>query len=533
MRKVIALIAGLSVVAGLMVMVPVVVLVSVVLGAQDNECVDPAALTTDSGGPVRVPLAGSWRTTSEWGTRRHPIRGDISHHYGLDFVGSSTVVAAKAGVVSSTPTTGGEGNEIVLDHGDGVKTKYKHLASRAVKVGDKVWVGRRIGKMGSTGAWSTGAHLHFEVWRGGKDVSPRSWLKASGKSGTAPGAAATGSTAGDVMQVDHSRTSTGGSTKPVSSSMPKAIGPYKGDQLVNAGHIIKAGRAMDLDARTITIGVMTAMGESSLVVVDRGDSVGPDSRGLFQQRANGAWGTYRDRMNPRIAATNFFKALIKVPGYRKLTPTIAAHRTQRNADPNHYTKYWQDAKKIVATLTMDPRLLSELAVTDAMQGCESIDIDAQLAAGDGSGGAIVTAARAFLGTPYSWGGGNTKGPSRGIRTSSRLDGTNTVGFDCSGLVLYAVHKATGITLPRTAGPQGLDKRGKTIKRDFSKMRAGDVVAFSSTGSRAPGAFEHVGIYIGGGKMIHAPRPGKSVEIAQLKGSAYYERQTWAIKRYSR
>ena len=50
--------------------------------------------------------------------------------------------------------------------------------------------------------------------------------------------------------------------------------------------------------------MMTAIGESNLVNVNYGDLAGPDSRGLFQQRANGAWGSYADRMNPRIAATN-------------------------------------------------------------------------------------------------------------------------------------------------------------------------------------------------------------------------------------
>ena len=85
-----------------------------------------------------------------------------------------------------------------------------------------------------------------------------------------------------------------------------------------------------------TVAVMTAMGESSLINVDHGDAAGPDSRGLFQQRDNGAWGTYADRMNPQTAATNFYTALLRVEGWETLPPTIAAHRVQRNADPNHY-----------------------------------------------------------------------------------------------------------------------------------------------------------------------------------------------------
>jgi hypothetical protein len=101
---------------------------------------------------------------------------------------------------------------------------------------------------------------------------------------------------------------------------------------------------------------MTAMGESSLRVLDRGDAVGPDSRGLFQQRDNGAWGSYADRMDPATSATNFFRALQGVPDWRSLPPTIAAHRTQRNADPYHYERWWDDAVEVVSALAGRPVL---------------------------------------------------------------------------------------------------------------------------------------------------------------------------------
>ncbi|PPK91944.1 peptidase M23-like protein [Kineococcus xinjiangensis] len=134
------------------------------------------------------------------------------------------------------------------------------------------------------------------------------------------------------------------------STVPAAVGPYRGVQLVNAALIINAGKALGISARGQTIGVMTAIGESTLIVVDHGDLAGPDSRGLFQQRANGAWGSYEDRMNPTISATNFFKALLRVQGWETLAPTIAAHRTQRNANPFHYEKYWDDAVQIMGAL---------------------------------------------------------------------------------------------------------------------------------------------------------------------------------------
>lgn len=137
----------------------------------------------------------------------------------------------------------------------------------------------------------------------------------------------------------------------------QSVGSYSGVQLVNAAYIMNAGQALGLDAQAQTIGVMTAMGESSLRVIDNGDAVGPDSRGLFQQRANGAWGSYADRMNPTISANNFFTKLITVTNWAGLEPTIAAHRVQANADPYHYEKYWTDAVSIVSALSgvqLDP-----------------------------------------------------------------------------------------------------------------------------------------------------------------------------------
>ncbi len=130
-------------------------------------------------------------------------------------------------------------------------------------------------------------------------------------------------------------------------------GPVAGfcqDRLINAAHIMNAARAQGIGTHTQAIGVMTAIGESRLRVLDHGDSAGPDSRGLFQQRANGAWGSLSDRMNPYISASNFFTALVNLPRWKTLTPSEAAHDVQGNADPNYYQSYWPAAQTIVKTL---------------------------------------------------------------------------------------------------------------------------------------------------------------------------------------
>ena len=129
------------------------------------------------------------------------------------------------------------------------------------------------------------------------------------------------------------------------------INGYSGDQLINAAHVLRAGADLNLSVRDQTIGVMTAMGESGLLVLDHGDAAGPDSRGLFQQRDNGAWGSYEDRMDPYISATNFFQAMIQLRGRDSLEPTTVAHRVQRNADPFHYERYWDDAVAVVEALS--------------------------------------------------------------------------------------------------------------------------------------------------------------------------------------
>ncbi|MHB1489197.1 MAG: coiled-coil domain-containing protein, partial [Cellulomonas sp.] len=140
------------------------------------------------------------------------------------------------------------------------------------------------------------------------------------------------------------------------AALPNSIGRFSGQQVVNAAQVIIAANDLGIDLRGQSIGMMTAIGESNLVNVNYGDVAGPDSRGLFQQRANGAWGSYSDRMNPRIAATNFFRALLGVPGWETMAPTLAAHAVQRNANPYYYTPYWNEGVQIVGVLSGYPNL---------------------------------------------------------------------------------------------------------------------------------------------------------------------------------
>lgn len=140
-----------------------------------------------------------------------------------------------------------------------------------------------------------------------------------------------------------------GSADVLAAGIHEPIAGFSGDQLKNAAAIINAGDALGVPGYGINIGVMTAIGESGLRVLDYGDAAGPDSRGLFQQRDS--WGPLSVRMDPTGSATLFFQRLLKVPGWQGMTPTEAAHAVQINADPNYYTQFWTVAQSVAAGLT--------------------------------------------------------------------------------------------------------------------------------------------------------------------------------------
>ncbi|GAA2614037.1 bifunctional lytic transglycosylase/C40 family peptidase [Actinomadura fulvescens] len=131
------------------------------------------------------------------------------------------------------------------------------------------------------------------------------------------------------------------------------------------------------------------------------------------------------------------------------------------------------------------------------------------------GALVVRAALRWLGTAYSWGGGGPSGPTYGIQ-----HGANIKGFDCSGLAQYAWAKA-GVTLPRVAADQY--KYGVHIPR--SQLQPGDLVFFA-TNPRNTRTIHHVGIYLGRGRMVHAPQTGDVVRVSRFVGDPYRERQ-WA------
>ena len=142
----------------------------------------------------------------------------------------------------------------------------------------------------------------------------------------------------------------------------------------------------------------------------------------------------------------------------------------------------------------------------ALSVLAGVGAPAKAAGADSAGAALVRAATRWLGTPYSWGGGNVTGPTRGI-----AQGAGTLGFDCSSLVQYA-YAQTGTTIPRTSQEQF--KAGSPVAP--GDLRPGDLVFFDGT---PPG---HVGMYLGNGQFLHAPHTGDHVRISSLTSGYYHD-----------
>ena len=121
------------------------------------------------------PLKGT--ITSAFGSRIHPVSGEASYHDGIDIAGSSgkNVYAAGSGEISFLGWSGDYGRLVIINHGDGIETKYAHLSGYDVLVGDYVYAGDVVGYVGQSGN-VTGPHLHFEVLRNGNPVNPRNYL---------------------------------------------------------------------------------------------------------------------------------------------------------------------------------------------------------------------------------------------------------------------------------------------------------------------------------------------------------------------
>ena len=133
-----------------------------------------------------------------------------------------------------------------------------------------------------------------------------------------------------------------------------SAGGFTGEQLQNATVILQVGQERGVPARAQAIAVMTALGESGMRNLSYGDDRfgvrNPDgtltsSIGMFQEQK--WYGTVEERLDPVQSSGRFYDRLLAVTGWETLEPTLAAHKAQRNADPYHYQKYWDQALQVI------------------------------------------------------------------------------------------------------------------------------------------------------------------------------------------
>lgn len=135
------------------------------------------------------------KATARWVLTQRPVPGKLSSHFGVrpdpvaakrkrrkrkrkhkgvDFVATrgTRVLAAGAGIVIKAARSGGYGRMVIIDHGDGLQTRYAHLQRIKVKRGEFLPAGAELGTVGSSGR-TTGPHLHFEVRQNGVALPPQ------------------------------------------------------------------------------------------------------------------------------------------------------------------------------------------------------------------------------------------------------------------------------------------------------------------------------------------------------------------------
>jgi len=147
---------------------------------EDAEIDSEVLAIKNSSDPANLPTmwAHLGKINNEFGFRRNPFGGRAyEFHPGMDIDGErgEPVLAPATGVVIKAGPTGGYGNMVEIDHGNGLTSRYGHLSRIDAELGQTITRGTVLGEIGSTGR-STGPHLHFELRINDKPINPRHFL---------------------------------------------------------------------------------------------------------------------------------------------------------------------------------------------------------------------------------------------------------------------------------------------------------------------------------------------------------------------
>ncbi|WP_306215406.1 C40 family peptidase [Actinoplanes sp. RD1] len=300
---------------------------------------------------------------------------------------------------------------------------------------------------------------------------------------------------------------------------PIAIGNLSTAQMGNARTIYAVAMSRKLPVRAAVIALGTALQESTLRNLDT--AVDHDSLGLFQQRPSQGWGTPSQILDPVYASNSFYNRLVRVPGWQTRALTDAAQAVQRSAYPNAYAKWETLATQLAAQFgTEIPAAPSTDLSTCADEGdglpdTGDVTLPDGLTLPPGTSPVVATAiawALAQRGTPYTFGGDCTA-PHSGVKSRQ---------CDCSSLMQQAYRHA-GVRIDRTTLDQVHNGVAVT---NVSAVAPGDLVFIAgSLGSRSRP--RHVGMYIGQGLVVQAPRTGDVVKISTL---ASWKNKIAAVRR---
>jgi hypothetical protein len=253
-------------------------------------------------------------------------------------------------------------------------------------------------------------------------------------------------------------------------STARQVGPYGPEQMGFAAIIAEVGARRGIPDQGIVVALMAAMTESSLRNLDHGDR---DSLGLFQMRPSMGWGTPEQVRDPIYAANKFYDVLLTVPNWEGISPGAAAQEVERSAFPDRYNKYEQTAREILGALR---------GIHCAQRGgAQQVSLP-----GNPRAQTVINAALRQLGVRYAWGGGTAAGASAGTGVDEGI-----VGFDCSGLALYA-YAQIGVAVPHQT--QAIWKAFQPAITNPADVQPGDLILLSKNGQ--PGGIHHVGIYSG-------------------------------------
>lgn len=294
-----------------------------------------------------------------------------------------------------------------------------------------------------------------------------------------------------------------------------SVAGFTKDQLDNAAVIVAVGKSLHVPERGLVIGVATAMQEATLHNLNYGDIMAngrmSSSEGLFQQlRTYGP-----DRVVPARAAQMFFNGgpggipgLLQIAAWQSMPLAQAAEAVQRSQQPELYAKWEQPANQVVGKV--EGRACRSV---NAAGNGTGVPQSGAVGSGTVSGGSAaakgaVARALAQVGVPYSWGGGDNNGPTLGIcGPDGAQNDCHIVGFDCSGLTMYA-YAGVGIQTPHQT--QLIWAAFPIHITDRAQLLPGDLLLISSNGD--PSGIHHVAIYLGGDRVVEAPYSGALVRV---------------------